>query len=156
MRKPLNPATVTASLLLAPAILTALAVAALEAGRVRTPRDPLFAAPPPASLAQAILDGDVEAAYVLVRGSQDLNATLDIQLPGAPEGRVSRVTPLTLAVAARDLNDVQMLLSAGADMTLPENRAALCLARARGYSEIVTLLTTAAAGEPPCPAPAPD
>ena len=155
MRKHLNPGTLTASLMLVPAIVTGLVIAALEAGRVHQPTDPLFEAPSPASLGQAILDGNVEAAYARVRGGEGPDAPLEIELPGAP-GQVARITPLTLAVAARDLNDVQMLLSAGADMVLPANRVALCLARERGYDEIVKVLERAAPGAPACPARALD
>ena len=143
-----------AAFVLVPAVATALLLVALEAGRVRQPDDPLFEGPRPASLARAILDGDVEGAFALVRAGRDPNLPMEVELPDSASGsrRSVRITPLVLAVAARDANNVRMLLSAGVDLTRPENQLALCLARDRHDADLTTLLTSAVPGEPACPA----
>jgi hypothetical protein len=149
-----DPPTVAAIGVLVPAMAAALFVAALEAGRARQPDDPLFDGPPPISMARAILDGDVEGAFAFVQAGRDPNLPVDATLADSSTGRERpvRVTPLVLAVAARDANNVSMLLSAGVDMTRPENQLALCLARERHDEALVTLLMRAVHGEPACPA----
>ena len=145
--------TVAAAFVLVPAVAAALLVAALEAGRARQPDDPLFDGPPPTSLARSILDGDVEGAFAFVRAGQDPNVPVDATLPdpSSGRGRVVRVAPLVLAVAAGNANDVRMLLGAGVDLTRPENQLALCLARERDDADLTALLSRAIPGTPSCP-----
>jgi hypothetical protein len=154
MRRRLDGAAVAALCVLAPAVATALLVAALEAGRTSRPDDPLFDGPPPTSLARAILDGDVEGAFAFVRAGRDPNLPVDVALPNLSTGpgQTVRITPLVLAVAARDGNNVRMLLTAGVDMARPENQLALCLARERHDEDLTALLTRAVPAEPACPA----
>jgi hypothetical protein len=142
---------VAAWLVLMPAMAATLVIVALEAGRARTPRDPLFAAPQPASLAQAILDGDTEGGFALLQAGQDVNQPIETSVPGAPSDRVLTVTPLVLAAAAHDTNNVRMLLSAGADLSRPENRLAVCLAHERGYHDVVAILAPAVPAGAACP-----
>jgi hypothetical protein len=153
-----DPPTVAAILMLVPAIVAALLVVALEAGRARQPDDPLFDGPPPRSMARAILDGDVESAFAFVQAGRDPNLPIDATLADSSSGRGRRVriTPLALAVAAGDANNVRMLLSTGVDMRRPENQLALCVARERHDAELVTLLMRAVPGDPTCPARALD
>lgn len=152
-RRRVDPPTVAALLVLVPAVAAALLVTALEAGRARQPDDPLFDGPPPRSLARAILDGDVEGAFALVRAGRDPNQPLDAALPDASIGRDRAVhlTPLALAAAAGDANVVRMLLSAGVDLTRPENQLALCVARERHDADLTALLSRAISATPACP-----
>ena len=134
---------VAAWLVLGPAMAATALIVVLEAGRARTPRDPLFAAPQPRSLAQAILEGDTEGGFALLLAGQDVNRAIESSVPGAPSDRVFTVTPLVIAAAAHDSNNVRMLMSAGADLSRPENRLAVCLARERGFDDIVAILAPA-------------
>jgi hypothetical protein len=157
-RRRVDPPTAAALLVLVPAVAAALLVTALEAGRARQPDDPLFDGPPPRSLARAILDGDVEGAFALVRAGRDPNQPLDAALPDASTGRDRAVhlTPLALAAAAGDANAVRMLLSVGVDLMRPENQLALCVARERRDADLTALLSRAIPGTPSCPARALD
>jgi hypothetical protein len=143
--------TLIAALVAAPAIVAGLAVLVLEAGRVAQPQDPLFATPAPASFGDAILGGDVEAAYGYLRNGTDPNTTLTIHLPEMPRGHTTRLTPMTLAVAARNVNAVTMLLGAKVQMERPENRLALCLARERGDTAIAGMLERVVTEPLACP-----
>ena len=51
-RRGVDAPTAAALVVLLPAVVTALVVLALEAGRARQPDDPLFDGPPPRSLAR--------------------------------------------------------------------------------------------------------
>lgn len=152
-RRRVDPPTIAALVVLVPAIAAALLVTALEAGRARQPDDPLFDGPPPRSLAMAILDGDVEGAFALVRAGRDPNLLLDAALPDASTGRDRSVnlTPLALAAAAGNANAVRMLLSVGVDLTRPENQLALCVARERRDADLTTLLSREILATPSCP-----
>jgi hypothetical protein len=152
-RRRIDPPAVAALVVLTPAVATALLVTALEAGRARQPDDPLFNGPPPRSLARAILDGDVEGAFALLRAGLDPNLPVDATLPDATAKRPRAVhlTPLALAAAAGNANGVRMLLGAGVDLTRPENQLALCLARERHDADLTALLSRAIPGAPSCP-----
>jgi hypothetical protein len=143
---------VAATLVLVPAIAAALLVVALEAGRVWQPDDPLFRGPPPRSLHDAIVDGDVETAFAFIQAGQDPNHPVDAPWASTEPRRTIQLTPLVLAVAARDANVVRMLLSVGVDLTRADNRLALCLARELRENEVTTLLARAIDGELACPA----
>jgi hypothetical protein len=153
-RRRTDPPTVAARLVLVPAVATALLVTALEAGRARQADDPLFDGPPPRSLARAILDGDLEGAFALVRADHDPNRLIEATMPDASRGRGRKVhlTPMALAAATGNANAVRMLLSAGVDLARPENQLALCLARERHDADLTALLSRAIPGTPSCPA----
>jgi hypothetical protein len=112
-------------LILAPAALVALMLCGVEAYRAVRPVD----GDRPASLADAILHGSVEQAYTFIRQGQDPNGVITVQDPDFAGGRRMMVSPLVVAVAAREDNAVAMLLSAGARVDLPANALAVCLAK---------------------------
>lgn len=143
---------VAATLVLVPAVAAALLLVALEAGRAWQPDDALFKGPAPRSLGQAIVDGDVESAFAFIQAGQNPNHPVDARWVSTDPQRTIQLTPLVLAVAARDANVVRMLLSVGVDLTRADNRLALCLARERHEEEIAALLARVIDGELACPA----
>ena len=82
-----------------------------------------------ASLAEAIVEGDVEQAYAFIRAGDDPDAPVAFRHPELTAGRAVTASPLLIAVAAHRDNVVGMLLSAGAHVDRPQNRGAVCLAR---------------------------
>lgn len=117
----------------APAIAAALGLIVIDGSRVIRPESPLFADPPARSLAEAITRGfAVEQAYAFIRAGQDPNEPIAVTDSDYTGGRTLKVSPLMLAVAARDTNVVQMLLNFGARVDLPQNRLAWCFARELG------------------------
>ena len=129
-----------ACLMLAPPVLVTLALCALEGYRVVHPDAELFAGRPASSLADAILHGSVEQAYTFIRAGQDPNALITVQDPDFAGGRSMRVSPMVLAVAARQANAVTMLLSAGARVEVPGNALAICLAEELDDAEVREVL----------------
>jgi len=126
--------------LAAPAFAVALLVIALETYRVIQPGSILFVEPPAASLADALEHREVEVAYSFIRNGADPNATLSVEGAALTGGRRVDVSPLMLAVASRNRNAVQMLLSAGVRVDLPANRFAACLARDLGETDLETMI----------------
>ena len=103
------------------------------------PRAPLFGEPSPASLAEAVTRRfGVEHAYAFIRAGQDPNEPIVVDDPDYTGGRAIRVSPLMLAVAARDSNVVMMLLNFGARLDLPQNR--LALAQDLGDDDIASII----------------
>ena len=151
MSRPLDRVSLVTLLVAAPAVVAALAVSALEGYRFMRPEAPLFASPPAASLADAIQHQGLEEAYAFIRAGQDPNVPIVAQDPELTGGRVRMVSPMMLAVAARNANAVLMLLSAGARMDLPQNRLALCLARELGDEEISGILADTSEAPAECP-----
>jgi hypothetical protein len=100
----------------------------------------LFVEPPAMSLADALEHREVEVAYGFIRRGADPNATLSIEDRELTAGRRIDVSPLMLAVASRNRNAVQMLLSAGVRIDLPVNRFAACLARDLGETDLETMI----------------
>jgi len=145
MPRPLDRISLAALLIAAPAVVAALAVSALEGYRLARPE--AFVPAPASSLAEAIQHQGVEAAYAFIRAGQDPNAPIAV----TNDGRVSMVSPLTLAVESRNANTVHMLLSAGARMDLPQSRLALCRATEMGEEEILEILRQAAGAPIDCP-----
>lgn len=143
--------SLAALLIAAPGIAAALLVLALEGYRLARPDAPVFTSPRAASLAEAIQEREVEAAYAFIREGQDPNVPIPVQDDELTGGRVTMVSPMMLAVASRNENAVLMLLSAGARMDLPQNRLALCLAREIGDEEIVEILADTTAATVECP-----
>jgi hypothetical protein len=116
------------ALIAAPALAAAIGLSAIEGYRLARPLSPLFGEPPPASLADAITRRvGVEHAYAFIRRGQDPNAPIIVDDPDYTGGRPLNVSPLMLAVAARDSGVVLMLLNFGARLDLPQNRFAGCL-----------------------------
>jgi hypothetical protein len=149
-------ARVLALLIAAPAIVGALGFTAIEGYRVVSPEAPLFGPAPATTIVEAIQRGNqgVEDAYAFIAAGQDANqpiAVTDEELTG---GRRVMVSPLMLAVAARNRNVVQMLLNFGARLDLPQNRLAVCLATALQSDAIVSILERDGgikAATTPCP-----
>ena len=146
--------TFMAALIAAPAVAVALGLSAIEGYRLVAPESPLFGGPPPASLADAITQGrGVEQAYRFIRAGQNANQPMVVDDPDYTGGRSITVSPLMLAVAARDSNVVRMLFNFGARLDLPQNRLAGCLAEELGDQVIANLIARSGgvAGPPTCP-----
>ena len=141
------------ALIAAPAVAAAIGLSAIEGYRVVRSESPLFGEAPPASLADAITRRfGVEHAYAFIRRGQDPNEPIVVDDPDYTGGRSIRVSPLMVAVAARDSSVVLMLLNFGARLDLPQNRYAGCLAQELRDEAIANII----AGEggvhgPACP-----
>ncbi len=122
--------------LIVPPLFVALALCAVEGYRLVRPDAELFVLRPQSSLANAILHGTVEQAFAFIRDGQDPNALIAVQDPDFAHDRPMQVSPMVLAVAARQANVVTMLLGAGARIELPANALALCLADELGDDEV--------------------
>ena len=126
-----------AALLAAPAVVAALGLGTTEAYRLVQPEAPLFHNPAPQSLAQAITRGlGVEHAYAFISAGQDPNEPITFNGTEYTGGTSISVSPLMLAVAARNMNVVSMLISFGARLDLPQNSLAVCLAQDIGEEDI--------------------
>jgi hypothetical protein len=144
--------TFFAVLIGAPAVAAAVSLCAIEVGRLVRPDWPLFGEKPPASLAEAISRGfSVEYAYVFIRNGQDPNEPIAVDNPDYDNGRSIKVSPVMLAVAARDRNVMLMLVNFGARLDLPQNRVARCLAEELGDTSIVLLFDRYGSREPGTP-----
>ena len=95
---------------------------------------------PARSLADAIVEGDVERAYAFIRAGQDPNAMIPFRDADLTAGRQVMVSPLLLAAATHRDNVVSMLLSFGAREDLPQNKFAVCLAKQTGDEGIAKIL----------------
>jgi hypothetical protein len=132
--------TFIAAAIAVPAVVAAIGLTAMEAYRVVSPRAPLFGGEP-ASLADAITRGyAVEYSYRFIRSGQDPNEPITVDDPAYTGGRSIEVSPLMLAIAARDENTTSMLLNFGARVDLPQNRSARCLAQEIGNQAIVAII----------------
>jgi hypothetical protein len=132
--------TFIAAVIAVPAIVAALGLTAIEAYRMVSPSAPLFGGNP-ASLADAITGGyGVEYAYRFIRSGQDPNEPITVDDPEYTGGRSIKVSPLMLAIAARDENTTAMLLNFGARVDLPQNRSARCLAEEIGNQAILGII----------------
>lgn len=143
-----------ACLIATPAIAGALVIGAIESGLLRpAPSDD--DEPPAASLATAIVEGQVERAYAFIRAGQDPNQPIEFQHPDLTGDRQVMVSPLLLAVASHSDNAVSMLLSVGVRRDLANNRFAACLATQLGYEDIVQILVRddGPASKVECPQP---
>jgi hypothetical protein len=132
--------TFIAAVIAVPAIVAAIGLTAIEAYRIVSPTAPLFGGEP-ASLAEAITGGyGVEYSYRFIRSGQDPNEPITVDDPTYTGGRSIKVSPLMLAIAARDENTTSMLLNFGARFDLPQNRSARCLAQEIGNQAIVGII----------------
>src|SRR5262245_37054270 len=95
-------------LIAAPAIVAAFGLPAIEAYRVVNPGAPLYGDPPAATIAEAIQRGNqgVEEAYKFIAAGQDPNRPILVNDANLTGGRALMVSPLMLAVAARNRNVV--------------------------------------------------
>jgi len=138
-----------------PAVIVALLVVALETYRAIQPDSILFVEPPSSSFADALEHREVEVAYTFIRQGVDPNASVPVQDAALTDGRRVDVSPLMLAVASRNRNAVQMLLSAGVRVDLPANRFAACLAHDLGETDLETMIVRDGrlSAAPICPKP---
>lgn len=145
--------TVIAAAIALPAVVAAIGLTAIEAYRVVRPTAPLFGVEP-ASLAGAITGGyGVEYSYRFIRSGQDPNETIVVDDRDYTGGRVVKVSPLMLAIAAHDENTTLMLLNFGARFDLQQNRSARCLARDVGNQAVLDIIDRYGGAElpPTCP-----
>jgi hypothetical protein len=147
-------ATLVAAAVAAPAVLMALALTVVEAWRAVEPQAAIFGGTPPASMVDSIAGRyGVEETYTFIRNGQDPNGLVAVTHPDYTGRETVRVSPLMLAVAARDSSAVRMLLTFGARLDLPQNARAICLAREIGNEEISSLLDAERNGASPVACP---
>src|SRR5262245_33973641 len=130
--------TVLAALMIAPAVVTALALIVVEGMRLRHPQ--AFLTARVSTLADAIERHDVRQAFDFIRAGEDPNTLVVVRHPVLTDGRERLASPLWWAVAVRDKQTVLMLLDAGARIERSENRDALCLAERLGDAGIADVL----------------
>ena len=139
----------------APFIIGALWIAATE---VRDPTAISSSVPAFESIADAIQHGEVEDAYAFVSTGADPNAPIPFSDAELTSGHQVTISPLMVAVSSNKENTVMMLLSFGAQMDLPQNELAVCLARRLGYDDLAVMIVRD--GKPTrevtCPEPPPD
>ena len=149
--------TIVAAAVAAPGIAAAIGLAGMSLYARVNPDAPLFGGPPPPSMAESIAGrSGVEQTFAFIRAGQDPNALIVVRHDDYTGGADVRVSPLMLAVAARDSSAVRMLLSFGARLDLPQNRLAPCLADDIGNAEIVEIFAAERGGEPLVCPPRPD
>jgi hypothetical protein len=141
-----------ATLMIAPAILIAGAIAGVEIVRAQRPESPLFVTPVAYSLADAIQRNDVLRAYEFIRGGQNSNDVIPARDPSLTGERTVLVSPLEWAVATNSRDAALMLLGFGASVNRRPGRGAVCLADALGRTEMSMLLRTYS-HEPGAPCP---
>jgi hypothetical protein len=136
-----------------PAAVATIGLTGIEAYRVVRPTAPLFGAAP-VSLADAITGGyGVEYAYRFIRSGQNPNEPIVVDDSDYTDGRVVKVPPLMLAIAARDENTTSMLLNFGGRLDLPQHRWARCLAEEVGNQALLGIIDRYGGAELPrtCP-----
>jgi hypothetical protein len=108
-----------------PAVVGALWICVNDVARI--------VAPSPATtsetLAEAIRNEGPEAVYAFIHSGVDPNVPVAFRNDDMTGGREVTVAPIVLAVARGNDNAVMTMLSFGANMELPSNRKAVCLAR---------------------------
>lgn len=145
--------TLMAAAIAVPAVVAAIGLTAIEAYRVVRPTAPLFGVEP-ASLADAITGGyGVEYSYRFIRSGQDPNEPIVVDDRDYTGGRVVKVSPLMLAIAARDENTTSMLFNFGGRLDLPQHRWARCLAEEVGNQALLGIIDRYGRAELPqtCP-----
>jgi hypothetical protein len=140
MAQRVTQTTLIAAAIAVPAVVAAIGLTAIEAYRAVRPTAPLFGVAP-ASLADAITGGyGVEYAYRFIRSGQDPDAPIVVDDPDYTGGRSIAVSPLMLAIAARDENTTLMLITAGARFDSPQTRSARCLAQEVGNQTLLAII----------------
>jgi hypothetical protein len=144
----------TSGLIAAPAVVTAIALAAIEGGGLFR-QDPSLTRPAAsATLADAIRHHGVEHAYAFIRAGQDPNAATPFRDRELTGDREVAVTPLVVAVATNRDNAVMMLLGFGARLDHPGNRLVICLADRLGHEAIAKILRSSGQAPPDVSCPA--
>jgi hypothetical protein len=90
----------------------------------------------------------VEQTYQFIRAGQDPNATIPVDDPKYTGGGTVTVSPLMLAVAAKDTAAMEMLIGFGAALDSPHNRRLVCLAREVGNQEALDIIAAHSADGP--------
>ena len=130
-------ATVAMLALAIPAIAGALLVIALEG---RAELAPSATSEADGTFADVLVDGGPERGWAFVQAGVDPNVPTPFRHETLTAGRTVMVAPLLIAVSGGNENAVMMLMSAGAQMDLPRNRLAICLARRLGKKNLEELL----------------
>ncbi len=134
--------------LITPPALTALAVAGVEAWRIADSRSTLFATEPVLSLADALEQHQLEAAYAFIRAGQNPDEPIPVRHPTITGGRTVLAAPLVWAAAVENREGALMLLGFGA--AAREIPRAICVAEARGRMNVAATLRTLAPEALPC------
>jgi hypothetical protein len=123
-------------------ILPALAGAcAITAGEGLALRSAWCCAPVPAvSLADALRNSDLDAAFLHIRAKQDPNAPIEFRDASLTGDRRIRTAPLMIAIASNKEDSVMMLLGAGAKLDPRGNALAKCLSTRLGHEKMAQLL----------------
>jgi hypothetical protein len=139
----------------APAVIAAVWIVAIEGYRMIAPDAFLFTEPPAPSFADSLHHREVELSYAFVRAGQDPNEAIAFRDATLTDGRVVELSPLMLAVAARNRNAVMMLLSNGVRVDLPRNALAACLARDIGEADLERMILSSGPAQSTltCPEP---
>ena len=139
---------VVAWLAAAPAVLVAIGLCGMEVYRDLRPESSLFRPPFTYSLAEAIAERDLAAAYEFLREGQDPGGLIRVQDETLTGGRPALVSPLLWAVGKQNRDAVLMLLGFGAPMDATLERRAVCLAERLGNTELARLLREHGSGAP--------
>ena len=109
---------------------------------------------PEGSLADALMNSDLDSAMMHLRGGQDPNAAVEFRHAILTGDRPLRIAPLAIAVASDKEDSVMMLLSAGATLGPRGTALARCLSARLGHEKIGQLLERyAGPSEPDVPCP---
>lgn len=127
-----------ALLVAVPAIIVAVALAALEGSRLT--RQSSSTALVEGSLGEALRGGELEQAFAFIRAGQDPNRPVVFRDQETTGDREILIAPLLIAVAYNRDDSVSMLMSAGARLDAPGNRFAVCLANRLGHEDIAELI----------------
>ncbi len=116
-------------LLAVPMLIGAVGLLGLEGYRIARPDSVLFVEPPQPSLVDAVRADALESAHAFLLAKTDPNQVVAFADETLTGGRTVMVSPLMVAVAARNGGPALMLLAFGAGMDLPQNARAACLAQ---------------------------
>lgn len=141
--------------MLAPAVLGAIVLALLETGVVFPARNPITSVPDVETFADTIVRHGVEQAYAHIRAGRNPNEPVPFRDPRLTGGQELRLTPLAIALAARNENTALMLLSYGTDLTLPEQAGIACLADWVDLPGVAKVIRATQGRDATCP-PKPD
>jgi hypothetical protein len=129
-----------AAIITAPAVVTALIVTTVDAGRLIRPTAPLFVIPQATTLGEAILRDDAIQTYRFIRSGRDPNAAISVRHEILTGDRDIEVAPVLWAVAVRADNALGTLLGHGATLDAVRTRQARCLAESLGLDQTVSLI----------------
>jgi hypothetical protein len=129
-----------AAIIAAPAVVTALVVTTVDAGRLIHPAAPLFVVPQAATLSEAILRDDAIQTYRFIRSGQDPNATISVRHQALTGDRDVDVAPVLWAVAVGADNALRTLLAHGGALDASRTQQALCLAASLGLDDMASVI----------------